>query len=210
MKEPPIELDSDGIHARPRRTGHALADLVLALSAILISVISLWVAVEHGRTERELVAASTWPFPVVGTYRIHVDKQGMVSKLVLRNAGVGPARLVSMVIRLDGRVQHSPGDLLSACCGVPAGTTTNNREQYGVIDEGSVLGVLEAHQQIDFLGISEKGDATRRALETVWQRLSYEGCYCLVLNECWRSEFSSTGEPKRVAACHASSDDYHD
>ena len=56
-------------------------NLAIALSAIAISVISLFVAVEHGRTEEKLVAANSWPFRV---------RRGLITQ----NAPVGvlPAR----------------------------------------------------------------------------------------------------------------------
>jgi hypothetical protein len=60
MNEPPIQPGADGIEARPRKTGQSRLDLALACSAIFISGVSLFVAIEHGKTERDLVAASSW------------------------------------------------------------------------------------------------------------------------------------------------------
>ncbi|MBE7209901.1 MAG: hypothetical protein INR65_02690, partial [Gluconacetobacter diazotrophicus] len=180
-----------------------------ALSAIAISVISLVVAVEHGRTERKLVTAATWPFAEVENERTGRDGQ-YVSELILRNAGVGPARLVSLVVRLDGKVVRSPAELLTSCCGVPAGTTTETRPDYGVMAEGGVLGILEAHQAQNILWVGSKADAVRRGFEAAWPRLTYDACYCSVLNECWRSDLKSTGTPVRVALCRPSADDYQD
>ena len=60
--ELPVQVTTDEVHAHAKHTGHRFLDLTLALSAIFISVVSLIVAIEHGRTERELVAANSWPF----------------------------------------------------------------------------------------------------------------------------------------------------
>ena len=208
MLEPPLETDSDGTQARPRRVGHAVTDLILAISAIAISVISLVVAVEHGRTERQLVAASTWPFLEVNIDESSDEKTGVVSRIMLRNAGVGPARLVSMVIRLDGKIMHSPTELLAACCSLPNRMTRQDRNRYGVLGEASMLGIIEAHQAGSFLSIGDKVDAVQQAFQATLPRLSYAACYCSVLNECWRSNLNSTDQPKPVSACHPSPDSY--
>src|SRR5580704_7329630 len=56
-------------HSHPSHTGHRWLDIVLGLSAMFVSVVSLVVAVEHGRTmERmadantRMVDANSWPF----------------------------------------------------------------------------------------------------------------------------------------------------
>jgi hypothetical protein len=37
--------------------------VIVSVTAIFISAISLFVAIQHGKTERDLVAANVWPFP---------------------------------------------------------------------------------------------------------------------------------------------------
>jgi hypothetical protein len=66
---------------------------------MFVSVISLFVAIEHGRTmERmaeanaRMVEANSWPFVEYDSH--NVDEQGNAKiRLVLTNQGIGPARI---------------------------------------------------------------------------------------------------------------------
>ena len=49
MSEPPIAVSTEGAHPEPRKTGHRLIDFSIALSAIVISLISLAVGIHHDR-----------------------------------------------------------------------------------------------------------------------------------------------------------------
>ena len=44
------------------KTGHHLADLTLALTAVFISLCSLGLAIHHGHTMQQLVEANSRPF----------------------------------------------------------------------------------------------------------------------------------------------------
>ena len=50
MSEPPIEVSAEGVEPKPRKTGHRASDLAIGLAALLISLISLAVAIRHGKT----------------------------------------------------------------------------------------------------------------------------------------------------------------
>ncbi len=62
MSKAPIQVTPDEVHVHPHKTGHGLFDIAITLAAIFISGLSLFVAIEHGKTERDLVAANSWPF----------------------------------------------------------------------------------------------------------------------------------------------------
>jgi hypothetical protein len=59
MAEPPLEAGVDDIRPHAPRTGHRWIDAAVALCAIAISLISLFIALDNSRTERKLVAASS-------------------------------------------------------------------------------------------------------------------------------------------------------
>jgi hypothetical protein len=107
-------------HAHPRHSGHRWLDIVLAVSAMFVSVVSLFVAVEHGRTMQRMadantrmVAANSWPFVEFDTHDL--DEQGNAkSRLVLTNQGVGPARIETFELWWRGKPMASPWGLLKA------------------------------------------------------------------------------------------------
>ena len=209
MTEPPVHTGVEEVHAHAHKTGHRWADLAIALSAITISVISLVVAIEHGRTEERLVAANSWPFPVYVTQTDKADDGSRLLVMRVENGGVGPARMQSVVVRYGGRVVRSRAELLKLCCGLPD-TGAADQVKAGLFSENPVTGVMPARDGTTFLAWRETPgnagllDAVNRART----RLVFSACYCSVLDECWRSDLSATGTPARVPRCEPSADDY--
>ena len=209
MTEPPVHAGVEDVHAHPRKTGHRWVDLAIALSAITISVISLVVAIEHGRTEERLVAASSWPFPVYVTQNTKTDDGSHLLVLRVENGGVGPARIQSVIIRYDDQVVRSRGELLKLCCGLPD-TGLDDQVKVGLFSENALAGIIPARDGTTFLAWHEQPGNARllEAVNTARRRLAFSACYCSVLDECWRSDLSPTGTPARVPRCEPSADDY--
>jgi hypothetical protein len=176
--------------------------MAIALSAITISVISLFVAVAHGRTEEKLVAASSWPFLVFRS-----SENGMITRehtltMRLQNSGVGPARVHSVKVLFDGRAIRDHADLMAQCCGLK---TTDLEEQIklGLVSQSEVVGVLPAREGVNFLAWRERPGQTLvlKSLNAVLEKLRFEACYCSVLDECWTSDLTPTANPHRVEQC---------
>src|SRR6185312_3394834 len=109
------------VHHHPHhRTGHRWVDFAVPFSALAVSVISLVVAVHHGRTMQEmaqanarLVQANSWPLLQFTTGNAN-DKGEPEITLKVENAGVGPAKLVSLEIFQGEHVIRTPRDLIAA------------------------------------------------------------------------------------------------
>lgn len=105
-------------HQHATHTGHRWLDIVLALNAMFVSVVSLVVGIEHGRTmERmadantRMVEANSWPFVAFSTH--NVDENGNADvRLVLNNQGIGPARIQAFELWYAGQPIASPKDLI--------------------------------------------------------------------------------------------------
>src|SRR5438270_12440969 len=118
MSEAPVEAGVDDARPAPRRTGRFGFDAIVSISAIFISAVSLFVAIEHGKTERDLVAANVWPFPRAILSNGY-DEKGSIA-VGVSNGGVGPAKIRSFELFYRGRPVSSGPDLLRKCCGLPA------------------------------------------------------------------------------------------
>src|SRR5580658_4408672 len=116
MSEPPVIVTPEEVHPHAHKTGRPKLDLVIAMSAIFISAVSLVVAIEHGRTERDLVAANSWPFlrPILN----NGYNDGRDIAVGVSNGGVGPAKVKSLELFFDGVPVSSAKDLLRRCCGL--------------------------------------------------------------------------------------------
>ena len=202
MSEPPVQTSGDEVHAHAHKTGHRWVDLVIAVSAITISLISLFVAIEHGRTEEKLVAANSWPFLVYQTSENGLDPGSRVLDLRLVNSGVGPARVQWVKMTLDSQPVRTRSDLMSHCCAVPVGDAVS-QVKLGLITQNDIVGVLPARDEVTFLAWKERpgNQAIWNALNATRHRLKFEACYCSVLDDCWISDLTPTARPRHVGQC---------
>jgi hypothetical protein len=100
----------------PRKTGRQHFDVIVSVTAIFISAVSLFVAIQHGKTERDLVAANVWPFPRAILSNGYGDKKSIA--VGVSNGGVGPAKIQTFEMFYRGRPVSSDLDLLRQCCGL--------------------------------------------------------------------------------------------
>jgi len=199
--EPPVEAGPDDIQARPRHTGHRWFDLVLALSAIFISAVSLAVAIEHGRTERDLVAASSWPFLRAVLSNGGGGAPGEDSVVIgVSNGGVGPAKLESFEVFYRGAAASSGNDLLRRCCGLGPSDSDVSRQlahaRHFEITDHTVLRPGEARGAF---GVRRGSDVGERFAASLTE-LRFRACYCSILDQCWVSNLRDT-HTEPVKAC---------
>jgi hypothetical protein len=199
------------------RSGPRPRDLVLPICALFVSVVSLAVAVLHGRAleqmaeaNAKLVQANSWPFLQFVTAN-HDDAGELVITLGVHNAGVGPAKIESFEVLWQGQPVRNNVELLQRCCGLdPATFTTDKSVSLNGAGERAVAaarnasrssiandfmaaseqGVMEAHQQSNFLvlPLTPKTAPVWQKLNTARFQVQTRACYCSVFDECWVSD----------------------
>ena len=202
-----MDPDHQHAHAHAHGTGIKWLDIIVGLSAMFISVVSLAVSIEHGRTmdrmvqqNERMVAASTMPFLTLGGNQFDPETRMRRERLVLTNAGVGPAVIDWFEIRYKGRGYATLGDLLRACC---AQGLSVAQMDHGVYYSNVSGTVLPAREEVAPIDIQSKADPRLMdALERARGDLDVRACYCSVLEECWLTDFNP-GRPKRVQSCKA-------
>lgn len=201
MTQPPVHVSGDEVHAHAHGAGHSKLDLIIALSAIFISAVSLFVAIEHGKTERDLVAANSWPFLraiISNAYGPQGD-----AAIGFSNGGVGPAKVKSLEVFYDGIAVSSDIDLLRRCCGLRNESLASQLPKgivYSVADE-TVIRPGEENTVLLVHRLKSAPDVPDRLIAALG-RISFRACYCSVLDECWRSDLRST-RTEPVKACPA-------
>jgi hypothetical protein len=186
MSELPVETAAGEVTPAPRRTGFRHFDVITSIAAIFISAVSLYVAVEHGKTERDLVAANVWPFPREILSNDYGTEHGIA--IGFSNAGVGPVKIRSYEVSYRGRPVRSNLDLLRKCCGLPADPAGVRKAlphgfYISVADQtvwrpGEDNPILVVHREATAPEIPNR---FRAALKD----LSFRICYCSVLDQCW-------------------------
>jgi hypothetical protein len=195
-------------HQHHGHTGHRWLDIILALSAMFVSVISLVVAVEHGRTMQRMadanarmVEANSWPFLQFETH--NVDEHGNANvRLVLINNGIGPARIETFELWWNGQPMPSPGALLQACCTTTAAQLGQVHTTISV--ENTAPSILRAGDHTDFLAVpaSPQNKDIWSKFNEERDRIAVRVCYCSVFDECWRGSGITT-HADRVDSCPA-------
>jgi hypothetical protein len=202
-----MSLDIEPHHAAHRhKSGNKWLDMTVALSALFISLVSLVIAVVHGRTmERmadanaRLVAANSWPFIQYTTSNL--DPQGnAVITMGVTNAGVGPAKVESVQLFWRGVPYPTSAAFVRACCGY-------THKPYDGMQQSLLQGrVLRAGQDDAFVTVPKAtiGEEGWVRLEAARTRAALQICYCSVFDECWIGNVASSAlTPAKVDKCPA-------
>jgi hypothetical protein len=205
MSEVPVDAGVGDVTPAPKRIGRPHFDAIVSIAAIFISAVSLYVAIEHGKTERDLVAANVWPFPRAILSNGYDAKNSIA--IGVSNGGVGPAKIRSFELFYRGQPVSSGLDLLRKCCGLAQGkgairAAFPNGIYSSVVDET----VLRPGEENPVLRVPRPPTASaiteQLAKIDVLTRITFRVCYCSVLDQCWVSDLRSTrSEP--VSQCTA-------
>ena len=196
-------------HGHEHKTGISWLDGIIAVSVVFISVISLVVSIEHGRTmakmveqNQKLVVASTMPILMIFGREFDDTGKPMV-QVTISNGGVGPAIIDKFEIRYKGAVFTDVNVLLRACCAAALLKSKKSRDPQ--IFFSTISGhVLPARQ--DFYPITIKPDKDGLDLYNAFNQvrdsddITYHACYCSVLDECWETNFDHK-RPQPVKEC---------
>jgi len=179
-------------------TSRSWIDLVLGVSAIMISLISLILAILNGDAMQRLVAANSWPYVNVGSSNSD-DGGAPLLALTMQNKGVGPAKIQSLEVFYDGKAMAGPRALIHAMLGA-----ADKGPPVHYLASSVVGGVLSAKESVDFLRVKGKLVPTPvlQQLAAKTDGLTYRVCYCSVFDECWMFERDNTASsPKPIKTC---------
>lgn len=185
-------IEGPDIEAHRHRTGHGRTDLILAATAILLSAVSIYIALQHGRTMERLVAANSWPNLSIGTS--NEDDAGRDDiTFDIQNTGVGPARIDTLELFYRGVAQPDWATLLRTCCGAKKISFETSK----VTDE-----VLPARATVQPLRVKRAamGDAVWSALNVERFKMDVRVCYCSVFDECYVRD-TRARRPVHVPEC---------
>ena len=170
---------------RPHRTGTRWLDIVVAISAICISLASLWVALRTDRTQERLLTASVWPVMLYETsdfVEIGTSIRRVV-RFTVTNAGIGPMRVEWFDMYYHHKPMESGRAFLKVCC------ERGSSQSLVVASTSNYMQgrVLAARESVYVIEVSEnaKNDAGYRALDNERTNVYVRACYCSALNDCW-------------------------
>jgi hypothetical protein len=202
------------------KTGHKWVDITVAVCALVVSGVSLFVAIMHGHTmERmaeanaQLVKANSWPL-IERTTGAKTETGEPVITIGLTNGGVGPAKIETFEVFWNGQPVRTNRELLAECCGFEPGMLPSIADAHGSPQEARRIAktslmssdlsgrVMAAHESQAFLTLplSDQSAPVFDKLNKARLNLQMRVCYCSVFDECWLSDLT-TMNPPQVKSC---------
>ena len=159
------------------RTGHKRLDMILAVCALLVSLVSVVLGIENAIAMRQLVAASSWPYVNVGVSNGNAEG-GAALNLLVQNKGVGPAKVKSLEVFYDGKPMEGEEALMR---------TLTGGKPVPIVRSRVVGSVLSADETVHFLSVPThsvpEGDLLQMA--KLSEKITIRTCYCSAFDECW-------------------------
>jgi hypothetical protein len=200
-----MEHEAHHGHHHGHGTGIKWLDLTLALTAVVVSLVSLWLGIHSAQSMDKLVAANSYPYlepsrstntfePKPGT-----DRMRGTILYGFENNGVGPARIEWVEMSFNGKPVRNYDELLAACC------SGMQLDTQGLNVRGSVSGSLvPANKSYKMTSWPEpmRENATWSALHSQMDQIKVSVCYCSVFDECFVRR-PDESRPKSVKACSA-------
>jgi hypothetical protein len=182
--------ESHGTNANGGR--RALVSNLASGVALTVSVFALALGAWQTRLMQGQARASVWPHLSIGyTYNSNVDDNGFLWHV--DNNGVGPARVESVTLALDGKPMKSWRDLLLAL-GFKGELHLSTSSLSGEVIPPS----LNRETAIQAIRINQRDVAT--VFKNSINRFGMEICYCSVYDDCWIAHWQQS-KVDSVARC---------
>jgi len=160
-------------------------ELSIAVTALVTSVSSIFIAVQHGRIMEKLVEANSVPYLEGGFSDITPEGDKILS-LELLNRGVGPAHEESMRVSVDGRPVRTLKQMMQASLGPEVGAKAYETFEPSVAANRVPKRFIAASQSQLVFKLPRSADPQMWDLLARQQsRWNVEFCYCSVFDECW-------------------------
>jgi hypothetical protein len=176
MNEPRTDHDTQ------RR--NALLPNLTSMLALTVSIFALAIGAWQTRLMQNQARASVWPHLEIGyTYNSNSDENGFLWRI--DNNGVGPARIETVTLTLDGKPMKSWPDVLKAL-GFNDGMRVSTTSLAGEVIPPS----LNRETAIETLRINQREPAL--AIKNAVGRFHMDICFCSVYDDCWIAHWQNT------------------
>lgn len=186
-------------HAHPRRGLPQWLELTIALTALITSISSIFIAVHHGKIMEKLVQANSIPY-LQGGFSTATPEGAQVLSLDLLNRGVGPAHERSLRVKVDGRYVRSVDDFILASLGRE--TFARARPTFDLLWNRVPTRFIPGGQSQMVFRLERDAQNAQYwdLLEKAQPRWDVEFCYCSVFDDCWEVR-GKWAEPKPIEEC---------
>jgi hypothetical protein len=165
---------------------------LLSVAGVFIAVVALYAALSESAAVREQTAAAVWPFVQLS---IQDSDSGDTAEFTVSftNAGVGPAKMRTMQLVVDGEPTRDWADAVTR----QGGHLTDSVSRNFISNR-----VLSPDESVDSFHTSDP-ELARKFQEVMSNPENYiTFCYCSIFNECWVADSrKDLQEPESVKDC---------
>jgi hypothetical protein len=176
-------------------------DLLIAVSALLISTIAALASVYQTRVINQQLSATVWPY-------LSFDSTFGPRSVTLSvtNFGLGPALIRAAGIELDGKPVPAWDNVIRAVVQLAHGMHVHGQipSSYSNLDASVVISPGVTRQLLDMRvagGDTHAVGMATKALRTVVSEVSLRVCYCSLLGQCWQIASRQMGSPAPQSSC---------
>jgi hypothetical protein len=151
---------------------------VLSVAGVFIAIVALYAALTESAAVRQQTAATVWPFVqlLIEDYDTEANAGFTMS---LSNAGVGPARMRTLRLVIDGEPIRDWDHAVTRLDGIISAQVSRNF----VNDR-----VISPDETVDLFSTTDPDLARRFQAAVANPNTSVTYCYCSIFDECWLAD----------------------
>lgn len=178
-----------------------------SVSALVISISSIFIAIHNGHDEDKMVQAQSFPYMEISIDKDRAVRPGYTAleesgrlSLNLANQGVGPAHQQSLTIKVGDHYASSVHDLIATVVGPK--DAPEAIKSLIISDNIRPTRFFPANKGLYVFSLARNAENARwwDMIAQSRSRWSVDICYCSVFKECWIRH--DDDEPAPVKACH--------
>ncbi|MEO1252325.1 MAG: hypothetical protein AAFW81_08275 [Pseudomonadota bacterium] len=167
-----------------------IVQTVLAVAGVFTGAVALYAALNESAAVRRQSEAAVWPIIQLHTSDF-ITADAAEFRISMRNTGVGPGRMESMRVLIDGAAAR---DWLHAA-ELAVGETAVRFSKSSVDRR-----VIAAGETVDLFAVADRNIVAAMTEKAATGAAQIDYCYCSIFDACWLFE-SATEETSRVATC---------
>lgn len=188
------EADSKSALAQTERLFLRLTfwQTILSVAGIFVAVVALYAALSESTAVRQQTAAAVWPFVQLSIE--DSDSGDSASfKMSFTNAGVGPAKMRTMRIVIDGEPIQDWANAVARL----GGKLTDNVNRNFISNR-----VLSPDEKVDSIHTDDPELARKFQAIMANPENHITFCYCSIFDECWAADSrKDLQDPETVEEC---------
>jgi len=170
-------------------------EMLVGVSAVIIGICALGVSLYETSLMREEQRAAVMPLLELSrSYNLQTDDTSTEKSrlwLQAQNVGIGPARVASFQVTVDGKPQPTWDAAMRELIG------HDSPISYG---QSTMSGRTIPPDRLVTMMDLDDDELTERIL-IEFDRLDFEACFCSIFDECWTTSYSDFGATNQVESC---------